>query len=247
MNFILKIDFREKDLVGTFENLDKYNFSKDSLDLGDITFEVNNKTIILIERKKMQDLSNSLYDGRYKEQKKRMKDALHKNVRKIYLIEGNSFFNTKLNQKTLDGIKINTMLRDNFHIIHTKNYDETVEFIKNIYNRIGKYSKELFNQLNDDDVIEKNSYSEVCNINKKKNITPEIYQILQLQQIPKVSNTVAKLIIQHFGSLKSIYSKHNTPELINQFQKELSELKFGEKKRRIGPKLSKTIIDYIFL
>ena len=29
--------------------------------------------------------------------------------------------------------------------------------------------------------------------------------------------------------------------------KELSELKFGEKKRRIGPKLSKTIIDYIFL
>ena len=70
MNFILKIDFREKDFVGTFENLDKYNFSKDSLDLGDITFEVNNKTIILIERKKMQDLSNSLYDGRYKEQKK---------------------------------------------------------------------------------------------------------------------------------------------------------------------------------
>jgi len=250
MNFILKIDFREHDLVGALSNMEDIEFTKENLELGDITFEVNNKTIILIERKKMPDLSNSLYDGRYKEQKKRIKEALHPNVRKIYLIEGNSFFKTKLNKKTLNGIKINTMLRDNLHIKHVKDFQETIEFIKNIYKRIGKYSKELYTELdtlNDrDGEKDNNSYSEVCNINKKKNLTPEVYKIIQFQQIPKVSNTVAKLIVQEIGSIKDIILKYKSDEEINTVKKSITELKFGEKMRRVGPKLAQTIIDYIY-
>ena len=151
-------------LVAALNQMNDLEFTKENLELGDITFEVNNKTIILIERKKMPDLSNSLYDGRYKEQKKRIKEALHPNVRKIYLIEGNSFFKTKLNKKTLDGIKINTMLRDNLHIKHVKNFDETVEFIVNIYKRIGKYviifNGEIYNHL----VLRKNLKTYTCKI-----------------------------------------------------------------------------------
>ena len=246
MNFILKIDFREHDLVGALNQIDDLEFTKENLELGDITFEVNDKTIILIERKKMPDLSNSLYDGRYKEQKKRIKDALHPNVRKIYLIEGNSFFKTKLNKKTLNGIKINTMLRDNLHIIHVKNFQETIEFIINIYKRIGKYAKELYAELDTSSVRVDNSYSEVCNINKKKNLTPEVYKIIQFQQIPKVSNTVAKLIVQEIGSIKDILTKYKSDEEINTVKKSITELKFGEKMRRVGPKLAQTIIDYIY-
>jgi ERCC4-type nuclease len=250
MNFILKIDFREHDLVAALNQIDDLEFTKENLELGDITLEVNNKTIILIERKKMPDLSNSLYDGRYKEQKKRIKEALHPNVRKIYLIEGNSFFKTKLNKKTLDGIKINTMLRDNLHIVHVKNFQETIEFIINIYKRIGKYAKELYAELDTssvgDNVKDNNSYSEVCNINKKKNLTPEVYKIIQFQQIPKVSNAVAKLIVQEVGSIKDILLKYKSDEEINIVKKSITELKFGEKMRRIGPKLAQTIIDYIY-
>ena len=115
MNFILKMNFEKKTQLEPSKI--QTNISLDSLDLGDITFEVNNKTIILIERKKCQTFLIPYMMADIKNKKKN-EDALHKNVRKIYLIEGNSFFNTKLNQKTLDGIKLNTMLRDNFHIIH---------------------------------------------------------------------------------------------------------------------------------
>ena len=107
MSFILKIDFREKDLVEIFDKENDVKYQKEGLELGDITFEYNNKIIIIIERKKLQDLSDSLYDGRYKEQKKRIMDSLNKKIRKIYLIEGDQklLWKTKMNNKTFDGIK----------------------------------------------------------------------------------------------------------------------------------------------
>lgn len=247
MSFILKIDFREKDLVEIFDKENDIKYQKESLELGDITFEYNNKIIIIIERKKLQDLSDSLYDGRYKEQKKRIMDSLNKKIRKVYLIEGDKklLWKTKMNNKTFDGIKINTIIRDNLHYIHVNNSNETIVFIKNIYTRLSKYVKQIYNEIYGK-TNEESCYSSVCNINKKKNLTPEIYKIIQLQQIPNVSNNIAKLILENVGSLRDIIIKYQSDEEILDLKNIISELKHGENKRRIGKKLANKIIEYIF-
>ena len=247
MSFILKIDFREKDLVEIFDKENDIEYKKEGLDLGDIIFEYNNKIIIIIERKKLQDLSDSLYDGRYKEQKKRIMDGLNKKIRKIYLIEGDKklLWKTKMNNKTFDGIQINTIIRDNLHYVHVNDFNQTIIFIKNIYTRLSKYAKQIYNEIYGE-TNEESCYSTVCNINKKKNLTPEIYKIIQLQQIPNVSNNIAKLIIENVGSLRDIIIKYQTDEEILDLKNIISELKHGENKRRIGKKLTNKIIEYIF-
>jgi ERCC4-type nuclease len=72
--------------------------------------------IIIIERKTLNDLSASIKDGRYKEQKERLVHSLKSNVRKIMLIEGEKMSDFKLPAKTFDSVVVNTMLRDNIHI-----------------------------------------------------------------------------------------------------------------------------------
>lgn len=247
MSFVLKIDYREQDLVETFGSLDPLDFQKDSLDLGDIVFEYEDVPIIVIERKKMMDLSSSLYDGRYKEQKKRIKKALHKNVRKVYLIEGSTsgLWKTKMSGKTFVGVKINTMLRDNIHVVHVNGYDDTVRFIKDIYTRLEKYVKDIYGEVIESE--DNSCYSEVvCNVTKKKNMTPDVYKVVQFQQIPQVSNTVAKLIVEKVGSLKDILLKYQTEEEKVELKKEISELRFGDKQRRVGVKLAERVIEFIY-
>ena len=84
----LIIDNRERDLIKWFEDHnDKYNenkiqFSKENLDLGDIIFKKNGKMVILIERKTFSDLSSSIKDGRYKEQKNRILNSISPSIRK---------------------------------------------------------------------------------------------------------------------------------------------------------------------
>lgn len=252
MNFTLKIDYREYDLIDTFNNPEhNINAIKDSLDIGDIIFEHNNKIIILIERKKLLDLSSSLRDGRYKEQKERINKALHKNIRKIYLIEGSheELFKTKMSENIFTGIKINTMLRDNIQVVNVNKFNDTILFIKDIYTRLEKYAIDIYNDIYNDNNSDtsNNSYSKVvCNIIKNKNITHDVYKIIQFQQIPKVSNNIAKLIINNIGSLKDILLKYKTPDEINNLKDIISSIKHGETQRKIGDKLANTIIEFIY-
>ena len=216
----------------------------DNLDLGDLIYKLNNKILVIIERKTVDDLSKSLKDGRYKEQKKRLKEAIHPKIRKILLIEGHN--NGILKESTWKGVQINTMLRDNIQVVYMKNLDDTLNFINDINHRIKKYGKEILNNIENSENIDKNSYGKVCKINKKSNITHEIFQINQYQQIPGVSYNLAKIIFEKFGSLKDIYQTYKKDEEIKILNKKISGIKFGKINRRIGNKVSDKIINYLF-
>ena len=49
--------------------------------------------LLLIERKTLNDLSTSIKDGRYKEQKNRILNSIPSCVRKLYIFEGNNINN----------------------------------------------------------------------------------------------------------------------------------------------------------
>ena len=58
-----------------------------NLDLGDIIIEYNDIPLIIIERKTIPDLLASIKDGRYKEQKKRIRKLNPLKVFSIHMIK----------------------------------------------------------------------------------------------------------------------------------------------------------------
>ena len=241
----LIIDNREKEIVKYFRDISSnFTISYDNLDLGDMIYKLDGKILIIIERKTVEDLSKSLKDGRYKEQKKRLKEAIHPKIRKILLIEGIN--NGIMKESTWKGVQINTMIRDNIQVIFMNSLQKTIHFLEDINKRIKKYGKDILDNIENSQDIDKNSYGKVCKMNKKSNITQEVFQINQYQQIPGVSYNLAKIIFENFGSLKNIYQNYINEDQIKDLNKKISEIKFGKINRRIGNKLSDKIIKFLY-
>ncbi len=144
------IDNREKDLKAYFS---EKQVSFQNLDIGDILIKFDGKPIIAIERKSLIDFSNSIKDGRYKEQKIRLKSSNIPNI--IYLIEGKSTNNkiSGLPYDTLVSSMISILLRDKFKIIRTGDINETISYLEKIYTKLMKDGK---NYLNLEDTSEAN-------------------------------------------------------------------------------------------
>ena len=93
------IDSRElklKEIISKDLNL---NIEFKNLDLGDIVFKKNDKEILIVERKTINDLYSSIRDGRYKEQKIRLLSNSNANL--FYILEGNIDECNTLNNKAL--------------------------------------------------------------------------------------------------------------------------------------------------
>ncbi len=245
----LVIDNREKDIKKYFMTFSNASF--ENLDLGDIKFNYNSELVLLIERKTLSDLSQSIKSGRYKEQKIRLLNSNYDKSRILYLIEGNN--NKELNieglpYSTLFGSIINTLIRDNLKVYRTSNFDETIYFIESIYNKLNKSNIDLnylnFNKKsttiteNGDKSLPpdlNNQYLQTIKTKKKDNITPFNCYILQLSQIPGISTFLASQIANNYPLLKdlyNIYDSKNELALKDLTYKNNSgkEIKFGSKK-----------------
>lgn len=232
-NFQLIIDNRENSLIELFENqLENQSIIKKNLDIGDIIIEFNNEPIIIIERKTLNDLSASIKDGRYKEQKVRFINTF-KQCKKVYLIEKTGNFS--LDNTIYTSVKINSIFRDDIYVYETLNLNDTYEFIMKCLKNIEKYKEKWVNGLTID-------YIDNVNVNKKKNMDKKTIQILQLSVIPGISKITASKILEHFGSIKDFYIFYQENDETT-FIKTLSSINTGKKK--LGPKLSKKIYENI--
>ena len=247
MDYIIKIDNREKDIIQIFEEKG-YNIELENLDLGDFQFIdlTTKEPIIIIERKTYSDLSASIKDGRYKEQKDRLLHATKKSVRKIMLLEGIDKSKFTLSDKTLDGVIINTIIRDNIHLYMSKSKEDTIQFIENIILHIPKYYDDLKKEII---LGETKSFTNEfsCKSKKKENNTPEICFRNMLSQISGVSTKIADVLVDKYKSMGNFISElkentNNKSEII----KLLSEFKYGTSNRRIGEKVSEKIYLNLF-
>lgn len=205
-----------------------------SLDIGDIAFYCQDKPILIIERKTINDLASSLNDGRYKEQKIRLM-SINNSSRIIYLIEGsydmlNIEYHKSFNVEKYKGCIINTIIRDNIHVYHTENMEESAQFIYDIKKRLPKYIDVLVNNKISD-------YSNIIKIKKKDNLTAKICFINQLRQIPGVSISIAEKLVELYHNMNNfVMSVKNEDTLKN--------IKVGN--RKIGPVLSKRFYEYLY-
>lgn len=236
---IVIIDSRETYLYDDIINRDldiyteKIEIAKNNIDIGDINIKYCNIEYIF-ERKTINDLISSIHDGRYREQKARMMSNYdNKNI--TYIIEGDDVLSTKTynKSKVLQSTYLNILFRDNIRLIFTKNVNETATLLLSLSIKIIENPEKFNNTSND------STYTDHLKLKKKKidNIDEKTCYIMQLSQIPHISNIIAKNISNIYPTMTSLILALNDIEDKN---KELCKID------GVGKEKASCIIKYLF-
>lgn len=209
----LVIDNREKHIIDYINELNQDNDRKKieyevkQMDIGDIQIYINNKLFIVIERKTIKDLVASIKDGRYREQKLRLKSLIsreeNKYVKIIYLIEGKLLGKQKssIPNSTIWSTMCKLMMRDNFIVFRTKSLKESVNFIKTMTEKAIESAK-ANEKINFDN-------SDSSNTDSSDNI--EGGDIIKRDNDSKIDGDNNKLFTQYASSIRIKKKENLTP------------------------------------
>ena len=244
----LIIDNREHELIQQLQKT--HTPIIEQLEVGDILFRSEGKTILIIERKTVNDLKASICDGRGREQKARLLGSTPKE-RIIYLIEGSldKTLSEKINGlpvSTLIGSLINTQLRDGIKVYKTSTISESSEFIIKLQDKIEKDGDTYFRD--DNGKLSDSSYAATLKKSKKANMTPSLWFIAQLSLIPQVTEKIAAIIVEKYSNVSNLLKEYeNTPKHLR--EKLLADLTFPlstGSQRRIGEKMSSRVYHFLY-
>ncbi|KAF9422592.1 hypothetical protein HW555_001796 [Spodoptera exigua] len=233
-----------------------------SLKVGDFTWIAKHKShpeqeLVLpyvVERKRMDDLAASIKDGRFHEQKFRLRRCGLKNV--IYLVE--KYEKNKglgLPLPSLLQALTNTRVQDGFKVRSTNSLNQSVRFLammtKRLTIRYGKMTLRNGGEECDD------------SDDDLKFVVPQVVKLMTFEYFNKssaktkpltVKDTFIKLLLQLKGvsveKALAITNRYPTPHSLivayykcDQQEGELllASLKYGDQTRNIGPALSKSV------
>lgn len=198
MGIQIYVDARETRLFEHFAAAGIAVISK-QLEIGDIIIESDSPAFSLIfERKTYADLSASIKDGRYREQKIRLLNTCSPH-NCTYIIEGTSADRNRIDESMLNGAVYHTMYRDRMHVLFTDSPAATANLIIKIYEKCVKNPEKFVNSQTDDYVSQLKVKSR-----KIHNIDKRTCYILQLCQIPGISHIIAKEIAEKFKTWKEL-------------------------------------------
>lgn len=227
---LLEVDTREIHIIEKLKALKSdLTFSVVPLDVGDFRFSHEDNVLVVIERKTINDLSHSIKDGRYCDQKYRMCDVYDRS-KLMYIIEGNVFSSSCVSD-SVKGAIINTLIRDNIKIVPLQNINETIEMICEMYSRFEKNPQKYIS------VGQSSTIQNLPHHSRKIYLTKEGFLSNVLCQIPGVSTTIANRISDNYSNNLSTFVSTATQEDI-----EVLKLKSG---RKIGDKLATLIISFV--
>ena len=143
---IIKIDYRERDLIELCQNLivspkvnSKLTILTENLHVGDIVITETNKQgeeLLIIERKSLNDLAASIKDGRYSEQSFRLNQYPTHNHHIVYLIEGNlstwkqyGYGGRIITKDTLYSSLTSILYYKGFSVMRTMSMEESAQWI----------------------------------------------------------------------------------------------------------------------
>tara|TARA_B100000902_G_C27275897_1_gene898841 strand:+ start:645 stop:1427 length:783 start_codon:yes stop_codon:yes gene_type:complete len=245
------LDMRENGLEQELNKSKTIRFRVKQLDLGDIAFMRGEETLLIIERKTVEDLKASICDGRSREQKARLLGSGIPTERIMYIIEGNLDKDLKskvsgVPVSTLVGSIINTELRDNIKVYKTASLHETALYLEKMLDKLNKDGNDYFKS--EEKKISASEYSASLKKKKKENMTPTVWFINILSSIPQVTEKIADIIVSKYGSMVKLMEEYErTPEHLR--VKLLSDMKYviaNDKERRVGDKISKRIYNFIY-
>jgi len=211
----MKVDDREHDLIERLR-LENVTFRVERLPLGDIVIEHNGTTAI-VERKRTDDFAASITDGRWREQKARLKAS---GAMVIYLIEG-SLYDQSKSAATLSSAMWNTMLRDNMWVIQTRGIEDTSLHLQQLQKKIGHEIK--------------GGTGMTSLLSKRKRKCDNRFQLMLMSL---VSESIAAALVASFDGLPMLQ------EQLRSDAAQLKEIKVSAK-RSIGKKTIALLKEYL--
>ncbi|XP_022108685.1 crossover junction endonuclease MUS81-like [Acanthaster planci] len=209
----------------------------------------------VVERKRMDDLCCSITDGRFKEQKFRLKQSGLRQP--IYLIEDfGSIDHLSIPASTLRQATINTQVVDGFFVKHTRDIKESAAYLTIMTRYLqGHYSNKTLEAYCRDDLEKLPSNPSVTDRVQKLMTFSEVYESSVKNKNTTVTETFAKQLLQFSGltaeKALAITRRYPTPsDLVGAYEscamekdreKLLSHIKYGKLQRNVGPVLSKLI------
>ncbi|XP_061461816.1 crossover junction endonuclease MUS81 isoform X2 [Rhineura floridana] len=208
----------------------------------------------VVERKRMPDLCGSIIDGRFREQKFRLRQCGISHP--IYLVEDSgSVQHLSLPEKTLQQAMTNTQVVDGFFVKRTRDLRESAAYLTLMTRHLTRLygSKTLLSctkeELEQERPLQPSDGS--CrlltfaefNEGAVKNKAQTVSEVFarQLMQISGISGEKAAAILERYktpASLLAAYAACPTPQGQERL---LSDIKCGKLQRNLGPALSKTL------
>ncbi|TWW63577.1 crossover junction endonuclease MUS81 [Takifugu flavidus] len=211
----------------------------------------------IIERKRIDDLCSSIIDGRFREQKFRLKRC---GLRKpIYLVElhGNAASHQSLPENTLQQAIVSTQVVDGFFVKRVQDVRESAAYLAIMTRQLTKLyqnrtlvcrSRELEgDQVGQEDRAGIPSCSLISfaefNHGAVKNKCQTVKEVFarQLMQISGLSGDKAAAILEHYNTPQSLVTAYDHCATDAEKEKLLSCIRYGRLKRNLGPALSRTL------
>ena len=179
----LSIDHRERKLISVCTGLVVFQIK--SLTIGDVTCSYEDGSAWVAERKTADDLARSIVDGRLVDQTARL---LRSGYSYVFLLVEGDLSSTNLPHNTLLGACINAELRDNSHCFRTACVEETALVIQQLVNKCTTPP----------------GIPSGIQPKSKRVRDSETVWVRQLMCIPSISEHIARQLLGHFGSLRSL-------------------------------------------
>ena len=192
----------------------------------------------IIERKSINDLSSSIIDGRFREQKERLADT---NNEIIYIIEGKMMSRNSMSYKstskyntisntTIKSSIINLQIKHKYNVFRTECENDTLDYLVILYKKINESNGNDFKKV-------------IPTTIKKKSNSSSIY-INQLMMLYGVSKNTALKIYELYPTFFSLIDAYK-----NKTEKECENLLADiilTPQRKLGKALSKKIYHQLY-
>lgn len=197
------VDDREQHVIPYFNEFESHPtivYKIMRVNIGDYNVIYKGNILMSIERKTWKDLAGSIKDGRKENVNKMIKLREEVGCHLFYLIEGNPLPKPnvkygRISSKNLRSHLDHLMLRDNIHIIYSKDKKNTVERIFQLVQNYLSIKPSPLNKFND---MTKNSSKNgegIAKLKEKIIITPEsiVYKIWCC--VPNITEKTSNLFI----------------------------------------------------
>lgn len=235
---IINLDIGDFLIINESQEDNEDNINKNQLN--DINYIYNN-LILLIERKTINDLSSSIIDGRFREQKSRIEKTLNDNNKIMYILEGmHNKLTHGISLNILNSAILNMIFKHKFKLLNCDNINHTCDIILNILKKyiMGEFKNEKCDTSND---TVKSNEIHLINIKKSDRIKSNLFN-LQLSVIPGISMNIAEKISNEYKNMNELFKAYNEIDNSNIEEKYhlLANIQITEK-RKLGKALSKKI------
>ncbi|XP_030689424.2 crossover junction endonuclease MUS81 isoform X2 [Globicephala melas] len=210
----------------------------------------------IVERKRLDDLCSSIIDGRFREQKFRLKRCGL--GRRVYLVEEHgSVRNLSLPEGTLLQAVTNTQVIDGFFVKHTADIKESAAYLalltrglQRLYQGHTLHSRPWGTQGDPESragpcpnplcsLLTFNDFNAGAIKNKAQSVR-EVFA-RQLMQVRGVSGEKAAVLVDQYSTPASLLAAYDACATPKEKEMLLSTIKCGPLQRNLGPALSRTL------